>query len=131
VTVSILSNSDDAPKFGLFPAARRVATLAAGSAPPAPKPQPLADSVLQQRAGVYTHAGERYTFQVKDGRLLVQYPANGKWEPLLALSPSEFYYEANSDFRIRFGSGADGKPTSQWFDIAPLDDDADPVFVKQ
>lgn len=131
VTVSILSNSEDAPKFGLFPAARRIATLAAGTALPAPKPQQLPDSVLQQRAGVYTHADERYTFQVKNGWLLVQYPANGKWEPLLALSPSEFYYEANSDFRIRFASAADGKPTSQWYDAAPVDDDTDPVFVKQ
>jgi serine beta-lactamase-like protein LACTB len=131
ITVSILSNSDDAPKFGLFPAARRVATLAAGTALPAPKPQQLADNVLQQYAGVYTHADERYTFQVKDGRLLVQYPANGRWESLLPLSPTEFYYEANSDFRIRFASGADGKPTSQWYDAVPVDDDTDPVFVKQ
>lgn len=131
VLVSILSNSDEAPKFGLFPAARRIATLAAGTALPAPKPQQLADSVLRQHAGVYTHAGERYTFEVKDGRLRVQYPANGKWETLLPLSPTEFYYEANSDFRIRFASGADGKPTSQWYDAVPVDDDSDPVFVKQ
>ncbi|MTV38101.1 serine hydrolase [Duganella radicis] len=131
VLVSILSNSDDAPKFGLFPAARRIATLAAGTALPAPTPRQLADSVLQQYAGVYTHAGERYTFEVKDGRLLVQYPANGKWETLLPLSPTEFYYEANSDFRIRFASGTDGKPTSQWYDAVPVDDDTDPVFVRQ
>ncbi|EEF25774.1 penicillin-binding protein, putative [Ricinus communis] len=131
VTVSILSNSEDAPKFGLFPVGRRVATLAAGTALPAPVPQTLADGVLQQRAGVYTHGDERYTFKVQDGRLLVQYPANGRWEPLLPLSPTEFYYEANSDFRIRFASGADGKPTSQWYDAVPVDDETDPVFVRQ
>ncbi len=133
VIVSMLSNSDDAPQFGLPSTARRIATIAAGTAPPAPTPPPqtLADSVLQQRAGIYTQRDERYTFQVKDGRLQVQYPAGGKWQPLLALSPSEFYYEANSNFRIRFGNAPDGRATSQWFDTAPLDGDADPVFIKQ
>jgi serine beta-lactamase-like protein LACTB len=133
VIVSMLSNSDDSPQFGLPSTARRIATIAAGSAPPLPTPTPqtLADGVLQQHAGVYTQGNERYTYQVKDGRLQVQYPADGRWLPLLALSPTEFYYEANSNFRIRFGSGADGRATSQWFDIAPLDGDADPVFIKQ
>ena len=133
VMVSMLSNSDDAPQFGLPSTARRIATIAAGTAPaaPTPTPQTLPDDVLQQRAGVYTQGEERYTFAVKGGRLQAQYPAGGKWQPLLALSPTEFYYEANSNFRIRFTSAADGRATSQWYDIAPLDGDADPVFVKQ
>jgi serine beta-lactamase-like protein LACTB len=132
VLVSILSNSEDTPKFGLLPAARHIAIIAAGMPLHAVTPRKLPDSVLQQRAGVYQHGDERYAFHVKDGRLQVEYPAgaNAKWEPLLALSPTEFYYEANSDFRIRFASAADGRQTSQWYEMDPLDNETDPVFEK-
>jgi D-alanyl-D-alanine carboxypeptidase len=130
VFVSMLSNSDDTAPYGLTPVAKRIALIAAGKPLHVAKEQALPDTVLQQRAGTYTNGGDRYGFQVKDGRLQVQYPAGAKWTPLLALSPTEFYYEGNSDFRIRFSTAADGHQHSQWFEIDPLDDDADPVFEK-
>jgi D-alanyl-D-alanine carboxypeptidase len=130
VFVSMLSNSDDTVPYGLTPVAKRIALIAAGKPLHLAKEQALPDTVLQQRAGTYTNGGDRYGFQVKDGRLQVQYPAGAKWTPLLALSPTEFYYEGNSDFRIRFSTAADGHQHSQWFEINPLDDDADPVFEK-
>lgn len=130
IFVSMLSNGEEL-KYGLFPAARRIATIAAGMPRQAVVPQALPDSALQQLAGVYQHDKERYTFHVKDGQLLAEYPAGRPPEPLLALSPTEFYYAANSDFRIRFIKQPDGRLSSQWFDIAPLDGDADPVFDKQ
>jgi serine beta-lactamase-like protein LACTB len=127
----MLSNGDDTLKYGLFPVAKRIATIAAGMPRHVPVPQTLADGVLRRHAGVYRHGDQRYTFHVKDGRLHVEYPAGAQWAPLLARSPTEFYYEANSDFRIRFGTGKDGRQSSQWFEIDVLDDDADPVFEKE
>lgn len=35
------------------------------------------------------------------------------------------------DVGIRFASRADGKQTLQWFEIDALDDEPDPVFVRQ
>lgn len=130
VLVSILSNGEDAPAFGLLRAARRVATIAAGMPSHPVVRVPLPDSALQQRAGIYRNGDDRYAFHVKDGRLMVEYPAGATWKPL-PLSPDEFYYEANSDFRIRFFTTADGRPASQWREMDPLDDETDPVFMKE
>jgi D-alanyl-D-alanine carboxypeptidase len=131
VFVSMLSNSDDTLKYGLMPVAKRIATIAAGMPQHVAVPQTLPDSVLQQRAGVYKHGKDQYTFDVKDGQLQVAYPVGAKSTPLLALSPTEFYYPDNSDFRIRFITGADGRQSSQWFEIDALDDDTDPVFERE
>jgi len=131
VLVSMLSNSEDTPKFGLLPAARRIAMIAAGLPLHPVVPKPVPDRVLQQRAGVYRHGEERYTFRAEHGRLMMQEPGSPTWEPLQPLSPTEFYYEANSDFRIRFANSTDGHASSQWFEMHPLDDSTDPVFVKE
>lgn len=131
IFVSILSNSEDAVKYGLRPVAKRIATIAAGMPQHAAVPQQLAESVLQQRAGVYRNGDKSYTFHVKDGGLQAEYPAGGKWSSLVALSPTEFYYEGNSDFRIKFATGKNGRPSSQWFEIDPITEDADPVFEKE
>ena len=131
VLVSILSNSEDAPKFGLLPAARRIAIIAAGLPLHHVVPKPVPDRVLQQRAGVYWYGDARYTFRVEHGRLMVQEPGSATWEQLQPLSLTEFYYEANSDFRIRFANTTDGRVSSQWFEMDPLDDATDPVFEKK
>nr|WP_314547659.1 serine hydrolase domain-containing protein [uncultured Massilia sp.] len=131
VLVSILSNSEDTPKFGLLPAARHIAIIAAGLPLHPVMPKPVPDRVLQQRAGVYRHSNERYTFRAERGRLMMQEPGSATWEPLQPLSPTEFYYEANSDFRIRFSNSKGGHASSQWFEMDPLDDSTDPVFEKE
>jgi len=130
VFVSILSNSDEAAPYRLMPVARRIARLAAGKPLHAVGEVSVPETRLQQLAGVYANGDDRYAYQVKDGRLQVQYPAGAKWATLRALSPTAFYYEDNSDFRIRFTTGPDGRQRSQWFDTDPLDDDTDPVFEK-
>lgn len=131
VLVSMLSNSEDTPKFGLFTAARHIAIIAAGLPLHPVVPKPVPDRILQQRAGVYRHGDERYTFRVEHGRLMMQEPGGATWEPLQPLSPTEFYYEANSDFRIRFANTKDGHASSQWYETDPLDDSTDPVYEKE
>jgi D-alanyl-D-alanine carboxypeptidase len=131
VLVSILSNSEDTPKFGMLQAARHIAIIAAGLPlhPVAPKPVP--DRVLQQHAGVYRHGNDRYIFRAEHGRLMMQEMGSTTWEPLQPLSPTEFYYEGMSDFRIRFAKSTNGHATSQWFETDPLDESTDPVFEKE
>jgi D-alanyl-D-alanine carboxypeptidase len=131
VLVAMLSSSEDTPKFGLFTAARHIAIIAAGLPLHPVVPKPVPDRVLQQRAGVCRHDDERYTFRAEHGRLIMQELASATWEPLQPLSPTEFYYEANSDFRIRFATSSDGHASSQSFELDPLDDSTDSVFEKE
>jgi serine beta-lactamase-like protein LACTB len=136
VFVSLLGNGEDAPKYSLAPIVRRIA-LAAAQLPGhavAPRPQavPVSIDALRRREGLYGRGGEDYAFRVQDGRLQVSYPAQrGKWDTLLPVSPNEFYYEGESDYRIRFIDDADGRRHSQWFEIEAFDGDVDPVFDKR
>lgn len=130
VFVSLLTNGEEA-RYGLQPLAKRIATMAAGMPQHPVVAQALADAVLRERAGVYLHGDLRYTVELKAGKLFVQYRSGGMWAPLSALSPTDFYYDDNRDYRIRFFTGKNGRPCLQWYDIEPLDDATDPVFEKQ
>jgi len=131
IFVSVLTNGEDALKYGLAPVVKRIATIAAGMPRQEVRPQTLPDDVLRRLAGTYRNGGERYVFQVKEGRLQVEYSGRGKSTSLVALSPTEFYDEGNSDFRFRFTTAPDGRKLTQWFEIDRLDDAADPVFEKE
>lgn len=131
VFVSILSNGEGVLPYGLRPLAKRIATIAAGMPQYAPAARTLPVAVLQQLAGSYVHEKKQYVIAVSDGVLQVQYPVGARWTPLDAISLTEFFYQRSRDYGIRFATGADGKQTLQWFEVAVLDDEADPVFVKQ
>ncbi|NGZ83867.1 serine hydrolase domain-containing protein [Duganella aceris] len=131
IFVSILSNSEDALQYGLRPVAKRLATIAADMPRHDVRPMTLSESALRQLAGTYRHGADSYIFQLKDGRLQVEYSVNKRVARLQAISPTEFCYEGNSDFRFKFSTGPDGRQLTQWFEIDRLDDEVDPVFEKE
>lgn len=131
VFVSILTNGDGILRYGLTPVAKRIATIAAGMPQYSPKTQQLPAAVLQQLAGIYLDGKEQYALEVRGGSLWVKYRVGGEWMPLDAISPTEFFYAGSRDYGIRFFNGADGRASLQWFERDVLDEESDPVFVRQ
>lgn len=131
VHVAMLTNGEDALRYGPGPVVKRIVTMAAGMPRHAAVAQVLPDAVLQQRAGVYRHGADQFTVHVKEGQLQLASSASARPTTLLAISATEFYDAANTDFRIHFITGKDGQPALQRADIDPLDGDVHPVFDKR
>lgn len=130
VYVGMLTNGEDALRYGPGPVVKRIATIAAGMPRHVAVARALPAAVLQARSGVYRHGADQFTVEVQDGRLQLTVSGSTRATSLLAISATEFFDAANTDFRIHFFTGAAGQPALQRADIDPLDDDVHPVFEK-
>lgn len=129
IYVAILSNGEQLP-YGLAPIAKRLAVIASGKSIEAVKSVKLASPDLEKFAGIYQQGQDQYAFHVKGDKLYFEAPLGAQWKALSAKSATEFFYDSNTDFRIRFIEKDGGKHLAQWFEVYPLDGEFDPVFER-
>jgi D-alanyl-D-alanine carboxypeptidase len=128
--IAILSNGE-LFKYGLQPLAKRIAVIATGKKYEVAKLQTLSQAKLEKFTGHYKFQRDEYTIHSRGGKLYLEFPNSKNWVALSPLSESEFCYDSNTDFRIRFTEKTDGKHLAQWFEIDVLDDESDPVFTRE
>ncbi len=133
--VAILSNGESLP-YGLVPVAKRLSVMASGKRAEAdksfkPKQMQLSTTDLMKFVGIYKNGNEQYQIHFKEGKLYLELSPNGPWNALTPLSAREFFYDSNTDFRMRFTEKENGQHLAQWFEIDALDDEVDPVFERQ
>jgi D-alanyl-D-alanine carboxypeptidase len=127
--VAILSNGEHL-RYGLTPIVKRLAVIASGKYYETVKPIKLHSNDVEKFVGNYRNEQEQYAFHRKENKLYFEFPMGAQWTPLTALSSTEFFYDNNSDFRIRFTEKTEGKHLAQWFEVNVLDGDLDPVFER-
>ena len=127
IFVAVLSNGESLP-FGLQPLAKHLGMIVSDGDYKEPKPVHVDESVLQEWSGVYAAGNDAYQVRYKDGKLWIALPGEGKWNSLSPISTTEFFYDSNPDFRLRFSRDAEGHRHSQWFEFEALDDETDPVL---
>ncbi len=127
--IAILSNGELFP-YGLQPLAKRLAIIATGKPYDKPSVITLHEQQLGQLIGEYKKGEEHYSFHLKNGKLFLDFGGGTRPVALSAISATEFMYDSNPDFRIRFTIKPDGKHEAQWFEVFALDDDKDPILER-
>jgi len=130
VFVALLHNGEGVARTGLQGMVKRLALIATGQVYRAPQAIALDTAKLQAYVGLYQNGGETGKITLEKGKLYAAFSANSPALPISALSATEFFYDDNPDFRLRFVLREGKAVSAHWVEMDALNDEQDAVLAR-
>ncbi|MFZ6743709.1 serine hydrolase [Undibacterium sp. JH2W] len=128
--VALLHNGEGVARTGLQGIVKRLALMSAGQAYQSPRAIALDTGKLSGFVGLYQNGGENGKITLEKGKLYAAFSANSPAMPISALSATEFFYDDNPDFRLRFVLREGKAISAHWVEMDALDDEQDAVLLR-
>lgn len=130
VFVALLHNGEGVARTGLQGMVKRLALIATGQAYRPPQTITLDTAKLPAYVGLYQNGGETGKITLEKGKLYAAFSANSPALPISALSATEFFYDDNPDFRLRFVLSEGKAITAHWVEMDVLNNEQDAVLAR-
>ncbi|PXX41432.1 serine hydrolase [Undibacterium pigrum] len=130
VFVAVLHNGEGVARTGLQGMVKRLALIATGQAYQAPKAIAFDTAKLAAYVGLYQNGGETGKITLEKGKLYAAFSADSPAMPISALSATEFFYDDNPDFRLRFVLREGKAISAHWVEMDALNDEQDAVLLR-